>query len=339
MYQADKLIDGLIDLVGWKGTNHNLQTSKTGLFYNGEHPLLTEANLKAIAPPESDFGLWLKEQTEFGIIKAVQRLLNEKLSDGTARNVLSIARLYGIGEGLGETTMAGFEIWPSKRIGVSLTIDRIGLAYENPCTVNLKLWHSSKRTPVETWTKSYTKTKGLEWFELKHVIAYEIGDIYGGVWFLTCETSEKPVLATTHSFLSKYVTIKPFSISPKTAMWDYKENQPGADGVNLRMTANADYTDFILNHKHQLQDLIAKQVAVHMLRELAYNPAARINRETANAKRVEILYELDGDSTSMKKSGLMYELQKAVDGIKLDFSMLDGTLFTRKSGRIRYGTI
>ena len=87
------------------------------------------------------------------------------------------------------------------------------------------------------------------------------------------------------------------------------------------------------------QDVIAKQVAVDMLREFAYNPNVRTNRHSINASRVDILYEIDGDSSSMKKSGLSYQLDLSFKAIELSTEGIDRVCLPCKNNGIRYLTV
>lgn len=110
---------------------------------------------------------------------------------------------------------------------------------------------------------------------------------------------------------SKYLEIHPFFVNEELIsiedeslhLWDVENNQYTYDnnyGLNLEVTVSCDITDFIVEQRMMFQDVIAKQVAVDMLREFAYNSSVRTNRHSINASRLDILYEVDGDSSSMK---------------------------------------
>ena len=76
-----------------------------------------------------------------------------------------------------------------------------------------------------------------------------------------------------------------------------------------------------------------------MLREFAYNANVRTNRHSINASRPDILYEIDGDSASLKKSGLSYQLDMAINAIKLDTSGIDKVCLPCRNNGIKYRTI
>lgn len=156
---------------------------------------------------------------------------------------------------------------------------------------------------------------------------------------------------------SKYIEVHPFFVNEELVeavnfnedferqpihLWDVENNQYTYDnnyGLNLEITIGCDITDFIIEQRMLFQDIIAKQVAVDMLREFAYNANVRTNRHSINASRLDILYEVDGDSSSMKKSGLSYQLDMAFKAIKLSTEGIDRVCLPCKNNGIKYRTV
>ena len=161
---------------------------------------------------------------------------------------------------------------------------------------------------------------------------------------------------------SKYLEVHPFYISEELVspvadfnddysddfakaplrMWDIEKNDYTYDnnyGLNLDLTVACDLTGFIVDQRYLFQDVIAKQVAVDMLREFAYNANVRTNRHSINASRLDILYELDGDSSSMKKSGLNYQLDMAYKAIKLNTMGMSRVCLPCKNNGIKFRTV
>lgn len=160
---------------------------------------------------------------------------------------------------------------------------------------------------------------------------------------------------------SKYIEVHPFFVNEELIeavnfndgfnddfekqalhLWDVENNQYTYDnnyGLNLELTISCDITDFIIEQRMLFQDVIAKQVAVDMLREFAYNANVRTNRHSINASRLDILYEVDGDSSSMKKSGLSYQLDMAFKAIKLSTEGIDRVCLPCKNNGVKYRTI
>lgn len=125
-------------------------------------------------------------------------------------------------------------------------------------------------------------------------------------------------------------------------LWDIQNNQYTYDnnyGINLEVTVSCDITDFIIEQRMLFQDVIAKQVAIDMLREFAYNANVRTNRHSINASRPDILYEIDGDSSSMKQSGLSYQLDMAFKAIKLSTEGIDRVCLPCKNNGVKYRVV
>lgn len=160
---------------------------------------------------------------------------------------------------------------------------------------------------------------------------------------------------------SKYLEIHPFFVNEELVnavnfnddynedfmkqpihLWDVENNQYTYNsnyGLNLEITVQCDITDFIIEQRALFQDIIAKQVAIDMLREFVYNANVRTNRHSINASRSDILYEIDGDSSSMKKSGLSYQLDMAFSAAKLSTEGIDRVCLPCKNNGIKYRTI
>lgn len=160
---------------------------------------------------------------------------------------------------------------------------------------------------------------------------------------------------------SKYIEVHPFFVNEELVqavnfnddfnddfmkqsihLWDAEYNQYTYDnnyGLNLELTISCDITDFIIEQRMVFQDIIAKQVAIDMLREFAYNANVRTNRHSINASRPDILYEIDGDSSSMKNSGLSYQLDMAFKALKVSTEGIDRVCLPCKNNGIKYRTV
>lgn len=125
-------------------------------------------------------------------------------------------------------------------------------------------------------------------------------------------------------------------------LWDIENNEYTYDknyGLNLDISVCCDLTDFIISQRALFQDVILKQLGVDILREFAYNPNVRTNRHSINASRTDILYEIDGDSSSMKKSGLSYQLEQAYKAIAFSTEGLARVCLPCINNGIKYRTI
>lgn len=317
------------------------------------------------------FSEWLEEKTKASIVKLVNKFINAKLVDKATKSLIENKILF---DGTGRLTnkienrnkLVGFEIDTVRSKGVTVKIDKIGLQMTEPGSYTLYIFHSSNPEPIYTLTFEKTKANSLEWLKPKDdiLLPYESANTdAGGSWYLVYKQSELPENAqaiykdrdwstgpckacSRSEFLayqawSRYIEIHPFYISedeefdPETMNFTYDKNY----GINLEVSAYCDLTDFIIKQRAMFQDVLSKQVAIDFLREFAYNPNVRTNRHSINASKLDILTELDGDSNSMRQSGLSYELDIALKALSISTQGLDRVCLPCVNNGIKYRSI
>ena len=321
------------------------------------------------------FSLWLEEKTQGSIVKAIRSFWDTKMADKTAKNILQSKPLFDGAGRIGDlvpagANLVGFEITPIRAKGVTTKIDRIGAQFTQAGEMTLYLMHSSRDAVLQTVTLTRTREGGMEWFTPQEDIflPYMGADSdAGGSWYLVYNQNELPGTSqavskdkdwsrgpcgscsrserVNWSVWSKYLEIHPFKVSgvsdPLT-MWDVADNLYDYNtnyGLNLQLTIQCDVTDLIVEQRLAFQNIIGLQVAVDMLREFAYNPSFNVRRETQNVSMQSILYELDGDSQGYKKSGLKYELDKALKAVSLDVTSLSRVCFPCDTRGVKYRTV
>lgn len=325
------------------------------------------------------FSEWLESKTKASIQKAIARYCNEKTVEGTNKPLCESRTLFDGTGRLVDTVknkknLVGFEIVPVRAKGVTTKINKICLQFTKAGEYTLYLMHSSMDAPVKIIKLNKIRDNSAEWFTVDDLyLPYqsEYNDA-GGSWYLCYFQSELPEGSQairkdkdwskepcgscsrreliTWMAWSKYLEIHPFFVNEELIniedeslhLWDVENNQYTYDnnyGLNLEVTVSCDITDFIVEQRMMFQDVIAKQVAVDMLREFAYNSNVRTNRHSINASRLDILYEVDGDSSSMKKSGLSYQLDMAFKAIKLSTSGIDRVCLPCRNNGIKYRTV
>lgn len=317
------------------------------------------------------FSEWLEEKTKASIVKLVNKFINMKLADKATKSLIENKILF---DGTGRLTnkienrnrLVGFEIDTVRSKGVTVKIDKIGLQMTEPGSYTLYIFHSSNPEPIYTLTFEKTKADSLEWFKPKDdiLLPYESANTdAGGSWYLVYKQSELPENAqaiykdrdwstgpckacSRSEFLayqawSRYIEVHPFYISedeefdPEIMNFTYDKNY----GINLEVSAYCDLTDFIIKQRAMFQDVLSKQVAIDFLREFAYNPNVRTNRHSINASKLDILTELDGDSNSMRQSGLSYELDIALKALSISTQGLDRVCLPCVNNGIKYRSI
>ena len=324
------------------------------------------------------FSEWLESKTKASIQKAISRYCNEKIAQGTYKTLCENRTLFdGTGRLVdvvkNKKNLVGFEIVPIRAKGVTTKINKIGLQFTEPGEYTLYLMHSSMDIPVKIIKLNKIRKNSIEWFSLDDVyLPYQSDDNdAGGSWYLCYfqsklpegsqairknkDWSKEPCGSCSRKELlawqawSKYIEVHPFFVNEELVeieeelhLWDVENSQYTYDnnyGLNLEITISCDITDFIIEQRMLFQDIIAKQVAVDMLREFAYNANVRTNRHSINASRLDILYEVDGDSSSMKKSGLSYQLDMAFKAINISTQGIDRVCLPCKNNGIKYRTV
>lgn len=356
--------------VDYQGTQYKALQKAQGKQPDIESEYWVETNL---------FSEWLESKTKASIQKAIARYCNEKTVEGTNKPLCESRTLFDGTGRLVDTVknkknLVGFEIIPVRAKGVTTKINKICLQFTKAGEYTLYLMHSSMDAPVKIIKLNKIRDNSAEWFTVDDLyLPYQSEDNdAGGSWYLCYFQSELPEGSQairkdkdwskepcgscsrreliTWMAWSKYLEIHPFFVNEELIntedeslhLWDVENNQYTYDnnyGLNLEVTVSCDITDFIVEQRMMFQDVIAKQVAVDMLREFAYNSNVRTNRHSINASRLDILYEVDGDSSSMKKSGLSYQLDMAFKAIKLSTSGIDRVCLPCRNNGIKYRTV
>lgn len=358
------------NVVDYQGTQYKALQKAQGKQPDIESEYWVETNL---------FSEWLESKTKASIQKAIARYCNEKTVEGTNKPLCESRTLFDGTGRLVDTVknkknLVGFEIIPVRAKGVTTKINKICLQFTKAGEYTLYLMHSSMDAPVKIIKLNKIRDNSAEWFTVDDLyLPYQSEDNdAGGSWYLCYFQSELPEgsqairknkdwskepcgSCSRRELLawmawSKYLEIHPFFVNEELIntedkslhLWDVENNQYTYDnnyGLNLEVTVSCDITDFIIEQRMMFQDVIAKQVAVDMLREFAYNSNVRTNRHSINASRLDILYEVDGDSSSMKKSGLSYQLDMAFKAIKLSTSGIDRVCLPCRNNGIKYRTV
>jgi len=358
------------NVVSYQGTQYKALQKAQGKQPDIESEYWVETNL---------FSEWLESKTKASIQKAIARYCNEKTVEGTNKPLCESRTLFDGTGRLVDTVknkknLVGFEIVPVRAKGVTTKINKICLQFTKAGEYTLYLMHSSMDAPVKIIKLNKIRDNSAEWFTVDDLyLPYQSEDNdAGGSWYLCYFQSELPEgsqairknkdwskepcgSCSRRELLawmawSKYLEIHPFFVNEELIntedkslhLWDVENNQYTYDnnyGLNLEVAVSCDITDFIIEQRMMFQDVIAKQVAVDMLREFAYNSNVRTNRHSINASRLDILYEVDGDSSSMKKSGLSYQLDMAFKAIKLSTSGIDRVCLPCRNNGIKYRTV
>ena len=270
--------------------------------------------------------------------------------------------------------LVGFEIIPVRSMGVTMKIERIGLQMTGATgVVRMYLFHSSQIDPIRTFDLNFTLNNGgFQWFDLKGCyLPYISSDNNsGGAWYLcynqndipagmqainmTKDWSKEPCGTCTGYVnieqwreITKYMQVSPFmanaleTFKEYPELWDIAFNMYTNTqnyGLNCEVTVGCDLTDFIISERQIFQTVIQRQVAAIALRTMAMNPDVRVNRNQSNVSRMDVLYELDGNTSGIRPNGLGYDLKKAYEALSLDTRGLDRICLSCNNHGVKYRT-
>lgn len=324
----------------------------------------------------SDF---LERMTRNGIATAIQTFTQIKQLDKETRNLLERRTFFDGAGRIRATLqnnhkLVGFEIVPVRAMGVTAKIEKIGLQMTGGTgVVRMYLFHSSQIDPIKTFDLNFTVTNGgFQWFPLTDCYLPYISDKNnaGGAWFLCYNQDELPAgmeainvskdwsrepcgtcnIGSVEVWreLTKYLQVTPFMYhAPETfaeypELWDIAQTlytRTQNYGLNCEITIGCDLTDFIISQRQIFQTVIQRQVAAIALRTLAMNPNVRVNRNQSNATRMDILYELDGNTSGVRPGGLGYDLKKSYEALQIDTQGLDRICLACNNRGVRYRTV
>lgn len=360
----------------WIALQENVNTEPIGSDFNNDYsndfgnPVWQEYNIL------NDF---LQKLTNDGIKSAVQKFIEDKQLDNETKSLLEHRTFFdGSGRLAAAITnqskICGYEITPVRSMGVTTKIERIGLQMTGATgTVRLYLFHSSQVDPIKTIDVEFTQTNGgFQWFTMTDLYLPYISDDNnaGGSWFLCYNQNDLPEGMQAINIskdwsrepcdtcnmgnvqhwrqLTKYLQIAPFRYQAPTTFEQYPElwdigqtvwTNTVNYGINVEISVGCDLTDFMVSQRDMFKTIIQKQVAAHALRTLAMNPNVNVNRNQMNANRMDILYELDGNTNGVRPGGLGYELKQAYKAIKLDTQGLDRICLKCNNGGVKYRTV
>lgn len=321
---------------------------------------------------------YLERETRNGIAKMVQTFINIKQLESETKNLLE-RRTFFDGAGRINDTIenrnrfVGFEIAPSRSMGVTIKINRIGLQMAGGVgDVRVYVFHSNKVEPYKVIDLNYDLANGgFKWFPVDELYLPYVSDDTnaGGAWFIGYNQSDLPGdmeainvskdwsrepcgtcnvgNIQTWRELMGFMSISPFGykapadFADNPQMWDMSENiytNTNNYGMNMEITVGCDLTDFIVSQQSIFADVLQKQVAANMLRMMALNPDVRVNRNQSNVSRMDMLYELDGNTNAPRRAGLGYELEKAYKALRVDTMGIDRVCLGCNNKGVRYRT-
>ena len=375
-----------MDLVGFEQSfssaeqiDNDLTISKSGLYFQNQHPFLTIPNIKAIMPPNVELSEYLKREVRSGISAVVQKFITKKILSEQTRNIIdNVALLSGVGQTkniiLNESKLVGYEILPIRGIGITTRINRIGLQMHGGGGGQIKmyLFHSSKIEPIKTYAFDIKGSKGFEWFDVYDLFMPYFGQNtnIGGRWFLVYNQKSLPnemdAVNINHDFsnvqncrgcnwasfdtwskMGQFLTIKPFKVFAPS---DFSINPQMWEIDRQIYTSQTNYgINFEFTIGCDLTDFIIRQRHIFanvLAKQVAYNILRKMTMNpeaNVNRKQVNVSREsilYELDGDPQgRKSGLGLEIENAFDALSIDTSGLDSFCLKCDGQRIIHRTI
>lgn len=374
MYNAALLQTAFANLVGWRQNPDplgwqltDLMTSSSGLFFNDVHPMLTIENLASIAPEfdlieatdgarDIAFNLWLKQKTEAALLQVVDSWFADKSEVLTARNLLSRNDLFNVTGNITEVEVltsgvVGLEVVPARSKSVVVTVERIGIQLDTNQTFFIKLFQSGVLGEVQSVEVVYTGSGAVQWVDVNwsldgegaYYILYDQSALFGnyinGIQDFTFDNAGMIAFPTGRFFGA---TAFSSSEADFAELWDLSTNEYTlATNYGLNMTTNVqcDYTSFLISQKDLFKTALSYQVGMNLLRELAFNPNSKVNRNESNITRSQILFEIDGDTQGRSDFSVMSKLKAVLKSIQFDESSIDKLCLPCRKKGVRYTSI
>lgn len=318
----------------------------------------------------NSFSEWLERKTKGSILKSARQFITNKSLESNSRGILLNTAIFDgkgrVSDVIGGTdSIVGFELVPARSKGVVVKLEKIGLQFNGTGSFNIYILHSSMAVPYKTIAVTISDAKSFNWIiPSEDIYLPYIGDnSIGGSWYVVYDETELPantkainsavdfsqgpctscsrVQKINWDTRSKFIDVYPFK-APTPIDWEISDSIYTLDvnyGLNLELSILCDLTDFMVEQRNLFIDILHKQLAVDMLREMAFNSNSKINRTTLGVSKQEILYEIDGDSTSEKKSGLQYELNNAYKSADLNTRGINKVCLPCKKKGVRYKSI
>ena len=322
---------------------------------------------------------YLERETKKGILAVVQNFIQIKQLNNETKNLLERRTFFDGAGRLAATIqnrgkLCGYEINPLRSMGVTTKIERIGLQMTGAVgTVRLYVFQSNKIEPIKTIDVEITDSKGsFKWVTVDELYLPYVSNSLspGGSYFICYNQNELPVgmeainiskdwsrepcqtcnMGNLEAWreMTKYLQISPFNIAaPENfenfpELWDIERNiytNTVCYGINVEFSVGCDLTDFFISQRHIFKTVIQKQIAVNMLRTIAMNPSVNVNRNQSNVSRMDILYELDGNTAGERPGGLGHELKLAYNALKMETSGIDRICLSCNNRGVNYRTV
>lgn len=241
--------------------------------------------------------------------------------------------------------IVGFTIELLNNLGLELTLAQLSLQLDTPQDLTVYLWHQNQEDSIATFNLTQTKSNSVEWHSLDkkvffrdlennldsgfYYLGYYEDDLvgqairkkftFGAVPCGTCSRYN----STAYQKYSQYVKLRAFSVTSDNIpaankLWNVESMTYNADtnfGMNLRISTGCDISQWVLDRKHVFADVIAEQLKVDLINEIANNTRSNGVSETTKTNARGVLQD-----KHIGGEGLLRRLDKSKESANLEMS-------------------
>ena len=336
------------DLTEIPALGATLNLSESGQYYQDFHPALRLDYISSLRPPSDTLANYLSTVVTESIPQLLNRVETQKQLQNVGRDIATSDVVFDIGKKQANITntsyFCGVSFSLKSSVGLAAIINRVGLYLTAAVTdLDLYLFHSSQEDAIATYQFTTTKVNSFSWLEQRIEMFYEDGEVSGGTWFLgyyqddLAAQATQAVSYTNVNWLLGYCTTcnggqyqeKYLSVANHLAICGFY--QPAAVvgsfdselavktntnnwGFNFNITIGCDLTQFWIDNRRVLANVLGMQVAMKVLEMMKFS--SEINNVEEGVK-IMIVRDLEGANDTGQKP-LWSTLNDSVNALILD---------------------
>lgn len=241
----------------------------------------------------------------------------------------------------------GLEIRPAQSDNIAIVLKRLGTQFDTIQTITFYLFETSQRTAIATKTITTTKQSSLEWNDLTDWVcnyksptggtgqSFYVGYFESALSGQAIDTllNRDCCGNTLVSQYNKYATVQGVVFENTalngTSLPDTKKvgYTMQTFGIHLKMAANCDITETIVDNKNILAPIVKNRIAM------------RIFRDYFNSNRVNRNRDIASDRSTTNLAICEAEYNKYLKSIDIDFTDIDKDCMPCSKNKIKTQTI
>jgi hypothetical protein len=305
-------------------TGSSLLTANSGHYVNDIPGIRTELYKVAATEDYANYATYLANAYTQEVLNCIDKFWNNKKNKYGAREVLE-NRVLNQFVGCYDDTKTfdgfayGYKLKPYQGNVIKLEITKAALHLDTAATFNIYIYNTLQKAPLEVKSITVTADTATS-VDLSSAIAYsQVNGIGGGELLLliygyyddghTSVQLPAGILGYSQAFQreSKYVNVEPVEINQQYWNWNGTTNKydlPNLEGmsytcetrgINLRFTAQCDYTQILVDNKLLFAPAIQRAVAIRLLWDSVNSYVHDANSESMREhwKNLALKYEME----------------------------------------------